>query len=224
MCRGPSRFGRGQQPPQDVHGGPGGPDEARGCPGTRRRVLGAQMRPVAVPGCAWGSRGPGRGQRLPGTCRGPPGAQTRPAAVLGRTDARWAGQSPGRGRAAPGKRGPEEAVATRPGCPGRLQCPEQGLGSPPGLAGRPPVGAPARRSRAQRLAWGRACVQPLLTRSLVPGDTGDRVPVSPSFCTGRASQKSRCDHPRGLAWLRGCPQGTQCVDSPAACEGTGPFP
>ena len=106
LAGGPPRFGRGQQPPQDVHGGPGGPDEARCCPGTRRRVLGAQMRPAAVPGCAWGSRGPGRGQRLPGSCRGPPGAQTRPAAVPGCTDARWAGQSPGRGRATPGEAGP----------------------------------------------------------------------------------------------------------------------
>ena len=236
---GPWGPGRGQRPSWNLQGPPGawtrpaailgltgaprGLDEASGLPGTNR-----------------GPPGLGRGQRPSWDLQGPPGAWTRPAAFLGLSGGPGAwtrpalsqdaqvpgglGRAPGRGRAAPRKRGLGEAVATSPGCPGRLRCPEQGLGSAPGWVGRPPVGARAWCSRAQHCTQGRACVQPLLTSSLVPGDAGGGVPVSPSFCPGRTSQKSSCECPRGLAWLGRCPQDPQCLDPPAACESTGPFP
>ena len=165
----------------------------------------------------------------PGEERVDKSGRTPPALNAGLWLALWLGRLCG----APGDQGPQptprkrglgEAVATSPGCPGRLRCPEQGLGSAPGWVGRPPVGARAWCSRAQHCTQGRACVQPLLTSSLVPGDAGGGVPVSPSFCPGRTSQKSSCECPRGLAWLGRCPQDPQCLDPPAACESTGPFP
>ena len=156
----------------EASGRPGTPgsDEASGCPGTCGGPPGARTRPAAVPellartrpaailGLAGGSSGLGRGQQ--------PSRDVQVAWGLGR--------APRRGRAARGKQGPGEAVAASPGCPGRLQCPEQGLGSTPGRTGRLPVGAWAWRSR----------VQPLLMRSLVPGDAGDGVPCSPSAQEG----------------------------------------
>ena len=137
-----------------------GPRLSDGCGGGRSQVRKQEQR-------LRGARGGGGASPEARTRRGQqPSRDVQVAWGLGR--------APRRGRAAHGKRGPGEAVAASPGCPGRLQCPEQGLGSAPGWTGRLPVGAWAWRSR----------VQPLLMLSLVPGDAGDGVPCSPSAQEG----------------------------------------
>lgn len=175
-----------------------GPRLSDGCGGGRSQVRKQEQR-------LRGARGGG------GVPRG--SDQTRPAAVPGCAGCLGAGQSPQERKGRPWEAGARGGSRCFPGMSREAAVPRAG----PGV-----------RTRVDREAasgsLGLAFQSPASPDALLGAwRRRRRGPLFP-FCPGRTSHKSRCEHPRGLAWFRGCPQDTQHVDLPAARESFGPLP